>query len=62
MSPEKMIGLSFAAPAAKLYEVLTNRRRARNGHGVFFVQQRKPVGEIAETFLTPDSFFGECVP
>jgi len=22
MSPEKMIGLSFAAPAAKLYEVL----------------------------------------
>ena len=29
MSPEKMIGLSFAAPAAKLYEVfdkLTKRR------------------------------------
>ncbi len=25
MSPEKMIGLSFAAPAAKLYEVINNQ-------------------------------------
>ena len=36
MSPEKMIGLSFAAPAAKLYEVfdklIIDRRLGRGAH------------------------------
>ena len=38
MSPEKMIGLSFAAPAAKLYEVFAElNARFQSEAGIQFI-------------------------